>query len=123
VASAAWIGSAIDWYDFFLASFTAALIWPGLYFKFLSGPIALVISTLSTVVIGYIARPIGSIVFGHFGDKMGRKVSLVVNMILAGISMFGVAFLPTYAAIGLYAPALLILLRFVFWPSSPPMRL
>jgi len=114
VASAAWIGSAIDWYDFFLASFTAALIWPGLYFKFLSGPIALVISTLSTVVIGYIARPIGSIVFGHFGDKMGRKVSLVVNLILAGISMFGVAFLPTYAAIGLYAPALLILLRFVF---------
>jgi MFS family permease len=107
-----WIGSALEYYDFALYSQAAALVFPTVFFP--SGnPTVAIISSLATYAVGYVARPIGAVVLGAFGDRRGRKNVLVFAMLLMGFSTFAVGLLPTYAQVGALAPALLVLLRLV----------
>jgi len=102
-----------EWYDFWLAGAAAATVWPRIFFPASLNPaIALAIS-ISTVGLQYFARPVGAIVFGHLGDKYGRRNSLVWTLVIMGISCVGSALLPPYASIGMLALAILILLRFL----------
>ncbi|NPT55815.1 MFS transporter [Paraburkholderia elongata] len=107
-----WIGSALEYYDFFIYAQAAALIFPQLFFPSGNPKIAIVAS-LATYGVGYVARPIGAIVLGHWGDTHGRKNVLLVCMFLMGISTMAVGFLPTYHQVGLLAPALLVILRLI----------
>jgi MFS family permease len=111
-AASGWIGSALEYYDFFIYAQAAALIFPDLFFPE-DNPQVGVVASFATFGVGYVARPIGAFVLGHFGDTHGRKNVLVLCMLLMGASTFLVALLPTYAAIGIVAPALLVLLRLI----------
>ena len=111
VAMTALAGTSIEWYDFFLYGAAAALVFPTAFFGEVSESTALILSLL-TFAAGFIARPIGGIIFGHYGDKIGRKKTLVAALLLMGIASTLIGLLPTYAMIGVTAPILLTLLRF-----------
>ena len=111
VALTALAGTSIEWYDFFLYGAAAALIFPTAFFGEIPETTALILSLL-TFAAGFIARPIGGIIFGHFGDRVGRKKTLIAALMLMGISSTLIGLLPTYAMIGVTAPILLTLLRF-----------
>ena len=111
VAMTALAGTSIEWYDFFLYGAAAALVFPTAFFGEVSESTALILSLL-TFAAGFIARPIGGIIFGHYGDKVGRKKTLVAALLLMGIASTLIGLLPTYAMIGVTAPLLLTLLRF-----------
>ena len=111
VALTSLAGTSIEWYDFFLYGASAALIFPTVFFGESSTSTALILSLL-TFAAGFIARPIGGIIFGHFGDKVGRKKTLIMALILMGVSSTLIGLLPTYAMIGVTAPILLTSLRF-----------
>ena len=111
VAYTALAGTSIEWYDFFLYGAAAALIFPTVFFGEASPSTALILSFL-TFAAGFIARPIGGIIFGHFGDRIGRKKTLVTALILMGVSSTLIGLLPTYTMIGVTAPILLTTLRF-----------
>ena len=111
VAITALAGTSIEWYDFFLYGAAAALIFPTAFFGEVPETTALILSLL-TFAAGFIARPIGGIIFGHFGDRVGRKKTLIAALMLMGISSTLIGLLPTYAMIGVTAPILLTLLRF-----------
>jgi MFS family permease len=107
-----WIGSALEYYDFFIYATAASLIFPQLFFP--SGnPTVAIVASLATYGVGYVARPIGAFFLGHWGDTHGRKTVLIVCMFLMGISTMGVGLLPTYAQVGVLAPTLLVILRLV----------
>jgi MFS family permease len=111
-AMSGWIGSALEYYDFALYSQAAALVFPVVFFP--SGnPTVAIIASLATYAVGYVARPIGAIVLGAYGDRHGRKNVLVMAMLLMGFSTLAVGLLPTYGQVGILAPALLVLLRLV----------
>ena len=112
VALTALAGTSIEWYDFFLYGAAAALIFPAAFFSENIPPATALILSLLTFAAGFIARPIGAIIFGHFGDKIGRKKTLISALMLMGISSTLIGLLPTYAMIGVAAPILLTLLRF-----------
>jgi MFS family permease len=112
VAAATLVGTAIEWYDFNIYGAAAALIFASQFFPNFS-PVAATLAAFGTFAVGFIARPIGGIVFGHFGDRYGRKHTLVASLLLMGIGTVLIAVLPTYAQIGLAAPILLVALRFV----------
>ena len=112
VALTALAGTSIEWYDFFLYGAAAALIFPTAFFGEATSSTALILSLL-TFAAGFIARPIGGIIFGHYGDRIGRKKTLVIALILMGVSSTLIGLLPTYAMIGVTAPILLTSLRFV----------
>jgi MFS family permease len=112
VAAASAIGTTLEWYDFFIYSTAAALVFSSQFFPSFSG-VAQTIAALSTVTIGYIARPLGSLVFGHFGDRLGRKQLLILSLLIMGVGTFFTGLLPNYEAIGVLAPILLITLRFL----------
>ena len=112
VALTALAGTSIEWYDFFLYGAAAALVFPKVFFGEFTPTVALILSLL-TFSAGFIARPIGGIIFGHFGDKIGRKRTLVIALMLMGVASTMIGLLPTYAMIGVAAPILLTLLRFV----------
>jgi metabolite-proton symporter len=112
VALTSLAGTSIEWYDFFLYATAAAVIFPIAFFPQEDPTTALLIS-FSSLAVGFLARPLGGIVFGHFGDRIGRKRTLVVALMMMGITTTLIGFLPTYASIGIAAPALLVLLRFV----------
>ncbi|WP_345415033.1 MFS transporter [Actinomycetospora chlora] len=112
VARATFIGTAIEWYDFNIYGAAAALIFAPQFFPNFS-PAAATLAAFGTFAVGFIARPVGGIVFGHFGDRLGRKQTLVASLLLMGIGTFLIAVLPTYSAIGIAAPILLVVLRFV----------
>ncbi|MGF6484578.1 MFS transporter [Paraburkholderia sp. BR13444] len=107
-----WIGSALEYYDFFIYAQAAALIFPQLFFPSGNPKIAIVAS-LATYGVGYVARPIGAIVLGHWGDTHGRKNVLLLCMFLMGLSTMAVGLLPTYHQIGFLAPVLLVVLRLI----------
>lgn len=111
-AASGWIGSALEYYDFFIYAQAAALIFPQLFFPKGDPQVALVAS-LATYGVGYVARPIGAFFLGRWGDTHGRKNVLVLCMLMMGLSTLAVAFLPTYQQVGVLAPALLVVLRLV----------
>ena len=107
-----WIGSALEYYDFFIYATAASLIFPQIFFPSTDPKVAIVAS-LATYGVGYVARPIGAFVLGHLGDTHGRKNVLLVCMFLMGFSTMAVGILPTYQQVGWYAPALLVVLRLI----------
>ena len=112
VVLASFIGTTIEWYDFFLYGTAAALVFNRLFFPELD-PSAGTMASFATYAVGFFARPAGGIVFGHFGDRMGRKSMLVTTLMLMGLATFLIGALPTYAQIGVAAPVLLVVLRFI----------
>src|SRR5246500_240874 len=111
-AASGWIGSALEYYDFFIYATASALIFPQIFFPKGNATTAIVAS-LATYGVGYVARPIGAFVLGHLGDTHGRKQVLLACMFLMGFSTIGVGLLPTYDQVGLLAPLFLVLLRLV----------
>jgi MFS family permease len=111
-AASGWMGSALEYYDFFIYAQAAALVFPKVMYDAKDPKFALIISFL-TYGVGYVARPIGAFVLGHWGDTHGRKNVLVLCMLMMGGSTFAVALLPTYAAVGILAPSLLVVLRLI----------
>lgn len=109
-ALAAWIGSALEYYDFFIYGTAAALIFGKVFFPG-SDPAAGTLLSLATFGVGYAARPVGAFFFGHYGDRIGRKRILFLTIVLMGVSTFLVGCLPTYGQVGVAAPALLVTLR------------
>ncbi len=111
-AASGWIGSALEYYDFFIYATAASLVFPQIFFPSTDPAIA-IIASLATYGVGYVARPIGAFVLGHLGDTHGRKQVLLVCMFLMGFSTMAVGLLPTYAQVGVLAPALLVALRLI----------
>jgi len=112
VLASSFIGSAVEFYDFLLYGLAASLVFGEIFFSDLS-PAVGAIASFGTLAVGYVARPLGGVVFGHFGDKLGRKSMLVITMSLMGAASFLIGLLPTEAQIGAAAPLLLVLLRVV----------
>lgn len=106
------IGSVFEWYDFVVYGIASALVFNMLFFP-TGSPLAGTIAAFGTYAVGYVARPVGGIVFGHFGDRIGRKAMLSLTLLIMGLGTFLIGCLPTFSQIGLWAPALLILLRFL----------
>ena len=113
VAMTSLAGTSIEWYDFFLYGTAAAVIFPKAFFPQELPTMVLLIISFSTLAVGFLARPLGGIIFGHFGDRIGRKRTLVVALMMMGIATTLIGFLPTYASIGIAAPLLLVALRFI----------
>lgn len=112
VAMASLIGTAVEWYDYFIYGMAAALVFGLLFFPEFS-PAAGTLAAFATFSVGFLARPLGGVVMGHFGDKVGRKSMLVISLMMMGIATVAIGLLPTYAAIGVWAPILLVTLRFI----------
>ena len=107
-----WIGSALEYYDFFIYATAASLIFPQIFFP-KGDPTVAIVASLATYGVGYVARPIGAVFLGHWGDTHGRKQVLIMCMFLMGFSTVAVGLLPTYQQVGWFAPLLLVLLRLV----------
>src|SRR5215472_15562124 len=112
VALASFIGTAIEFYDFYVYGTAAALAFPRLFFPHFS-PLAGTLASFATFGVAFFGRPIGGIVFGHFGDRIGRKSMLVTTLLLMGGATFLVGVLPTFEQVGIAAPIFLVVLRFV----------
>lgn len=106
------VGTIIEWYDFFIYGTAAALVFNTLFFPTID-PLAGTLASLATFSVGFIARPVGGAIFGHFGDRIGRKVMLMITMVIMALGTFAVGCLPTYQQIGVWAPILLVILRFM----------
>ncbi|MFF5991175.1 MFS transporter [Prauserella flavalba] len=106
------VGTTIEWYEYYIYGATAALVFPELFFpsedRFVS-----VIASFASLALAFVVRPIGAAVFGHYGDRIGRKTTLVVTLVMTGLATFLIGFLPTYESIGVLAPVLLLFLRLV----------
>src|SRR5437773_1573176 len=111
VAAASLIGTAIEWYDFFLYGTAAALVFNRLFFPTFDAA-AGTMAAFATYAVGFFARPLGGVIFGHFGDRVGRKSMLVTTLVMMGMATFLVGVLPTYEQAGMLAPVLLVVLRF-----------
>lgn len=110
VAFASAIGCTVEWYDFFLFSTLTPLVFDKLFFPNFD-PFVGTLLAYTTFFVGFLSRPIGGIVFGHFGDKLGRKTALVLTLLVMGIATFMIGLLPTYSQVGIWSPAILLLLR------------
>ncbi|CAN7737055.1 Inner membrane metabolite transport protein YhjE [compost metagenome] len=110
VALASVIGATIEWYDFFLYGVVAGLVFNKLYFPG-NDPLVATMLAYTTFAVGFVTRPLGGVIFGHFGDKVGRKSMLVITLMIMGVSTFLIGLVPTYDSIGILAPILLLLLR------------
>ena len=111
-AASGWIGSALEYYDFFIYLTASTLVFPKIFFPQTDERIAIILSLL-TFGIGYVTRPLGAVVLGHWGDTHGRKKVLLLCMFLMGFSTLAVGLLPTYAQAGVLAPVLLVILRLI----------
>jgi metabolite-proton symporter len=112
VIVASLIGTSLEWYDFFLYGTAAALVFNQLFFPSFDPAVGTLLA-FATAAVGFVARPLGGVVFGHFGDRSGRKTVLVITLLIMGGATFLIGLLPTYATIGVWAPILLVALRFV----------
>jgi len=110
IASA--IGTTIEWYDFFLYSIVTGLVFAKLYFP-QSDPLAGTLQAYAVFFVGFLSRPIGAAIFGHYGDRIGRKSALIATLLLTGLATFAVGLVPTYARIGVWGPVLLVVFRFI----------
>ncbi|HHF7373392.1 MFS transporter [Legionella bozemanae] len=110
VSLASMVGTTIEWYDFYLFGTASALFFNKLFFPKIS-PVAGIMAAYATYAVGFFARPLGGIIFGHYGDKLSRKSMLVITLCMMGISTFLIGLLPTYQTIGIFAPLLLVILR------------
>jgi MHS family shikimate/dehydroshikimate transporter-like MFS transporter len=110
VALASFIGTAIEWYDFFLYGTAAALVFGQLFFPEAT-PLGGTLLAFATYGVGFFARPVGGIIFGHYGDRIGRKTMLVLSLLIMGVATFLIGLLPTFESVGLLAPILLVVLR------------
>ena len=106
------VGTTIEWYDFFIYSTVTGLVFPKLYFPE-SDPLTGTLQAFAIYAVGFVARPVGAAIFGHYGDRIGRKAALIATLLLMGIATFLVAFVPTYAQIGIWGAIILTVLRFV----------
>ncbi|MBC8728187.1 MFS transporter [Paraburkholderia sp. UCT2] len=106
------IGTTIEWYDFFLYSIVTGLVFAKLFFPE-SDPLVGTLQAFLIYAVGFIARPVGAAIFGHYGDRIGRKATLIVTLLLMGLATFAVGFVPTYATIGIWGAILLTALRFI----------
>ena len=109
-AFGSFLGSVVEYYDFFIYGSAAALVFNKIFFPS-DDPMAGTLAALATFGVGYIARPIGALLFGHLGDRLGRKQVLMMTLLLMGLATFTIGLLPTHASIGAWAPALLVLCR------------
>jgi metabolite-proton symporter len=112
VIVASLIGTSLEWYDFFIYGTAAALVFNKLFFPSFE-PLVGTLLAFATYAVGFVARPLGGLLFGHYGDRIGRKNVLVVTLLLMGIATFAIGLMPTYATLGVWAPILLVVLRFV----------
>lgn len=110
VIGASVIGATIEWYDFFLYGIVAGIVFNKLFFP-TDDPLISILLAYTTFAVGFVARPVGGLIFGHFGDKLGRKSMLVITLMIMGVATVGIGLLPTYEQIGIAAPVLLLLLR------------
>jgi metabolite-proton symporter len=106
------VGTAIEWYDFFIYGTAAALVFGKLYFPH-EAPLAGTLAAFGTYFIGFVGRPIGAAIFGHYGDRIGRKATLIATLLCMGLGTFFIAFVPTYASIGIWGAVLLTVLRMI----------
>ena len=113
VALASFVGTAIEWYDFFIYGTAAALVFGQLFFPPNEDPLIGTLAAFATYAVGFAARPVGGVVFGHFGDRVGRKSMLVITILTMGLATFLIGLLPTYAQVGIWAPVLLVVLRLI----------
>jgi MFS transporter, MHS family, shikimate and dehydroshikimate transport protein len=112
VAIASMVGTSIEWYDFFIFGTASALVFGRLFFPTFS-ELAGTLAAFASFAVGFVARPVGGLVFGHIGDRSGRKTTLVITLTMMGLATFAMGLMPSYAAIGAWAPILMVLLRFV----------
>ena len=112
VALASMIGTSIEWYDFFIFGTASALVFGRLFFPTFS-EVAGTLAAFASFAVGFVARPVGGLLFGHIGDRIGRKTTLVITLTMMGMATFVIGLLPTYAVIGVWAPILIVVLRFV----------
>jgi metabolite-proton symporter len=112
IVGASVIGTTVEWYDFFLYGSAAALVFPGLFFPE-QDEFAGTLFSFGTYAVGFFARPVGALVFGHFGDRLGRKKLLVISLMMMGAATFAIGLLPTYGTVGVLAPVLLVTLRLI----------
>jgi MFS transporter, MHS family, shikimate and dehydroshikimate transport protein len=110
IAFASAVGTTIEWYDFFLYGVVTPLVWNKLFFPNFDA-VAGTMLAYTTFFVGFISRPIGGIIFGHYGDRIGRKTVLIITLIIMGLATFLIGLLPTYATVGIWAPILLLVLR------------
>src|SRR5919106_5757611 len=110
VLVAACAATSIEWYDFFVYLTAAALVFPKLFFPADIDPVAGVLASFSTAAVGFVARPVGGVVFAHFGDRLGRKPTLVIALLTMGIATTLVGVLPTFASIGVWTAVALFVL-------------
>ncbi|WP_077800041.1 MFS transporter [Streptomyces sp. JHA26] len=108
----AFIGSTIEWFDFYIYGTAAALVFDKVFFPELQGAVGTLVA-FATFWVGFLARPIGGIVFGHYGDRLGRKKTLVITLLMMGVSTTAIGLLPSYGSIGVAAPILLVLIRMI----------
>src|SRR5215469_4904859 len=106
------IGTTIEWYDFFLYSLASGLVFAKLYFPN-DDPLVGTLNAFAIYAVGFLARPVGAAIFGHYGDRIGRKSTLIITLLLMGIATFLVALVPTYESIGIWGAILLTVLRFI----------
>src|SRR6185295_2021341 len=109
---ASMIGTTIEWYDFFIFGYASALVFGRLFFPTVS-EVAGTLAAFASFAVGFVARPVGGLLFGHFGDRIGRKTTLVVTLTLMGLATFAMGLMPTYETIGVWAPILMVVLRFL----------
>src|SRR6201998_2392004 len=111
-AASGWIGSALQCYAFFISATAASVVFPQIFFPS-QNPTVAIVASLATYGVGYVARPIGAFMLGHWGDTHGRKSVLILCMLLMGFSTMAVGLLPTYQQVGVLAPVLLVILRLI----------
>src|SRR5438477_1591812 len=106
------VGTTIEWYDFFLYSTVTGLVFARLYFP-QSDPLVGTLEAFAIYAVGFVARPLGAAIFGHYGDRVGRKSTLIASLLLMGVATFLVALVPTYESIGIWGAVILTILRFI----------
>jgi MFS family permease len=112
VALASMVGTSIEWYDFFIFGTASALVFGRRFFPMFS-ELAGTLAAFASFAVGFVARPVGGLLFGHIGDRIGRKTTLVVTLTMMGLATFATGLMPPYAVIGVWAPILMVVLRFV----------